>query len=191
MAEITFIVGELTYVLIKPNAATMNRLEKKLAVFENVTAVIFEADLSIYDQSVSDMQADTVHRLASPLSIAIRNFQQLCESLTLSKKPIMLLLHRSHLFRKKIQSQPLRHFFPNYKGSSDYTEATDYILNQFISKDQSDQRQIYTHFVADDEDPETIQFVRVAIQDIIIQENLDHMDLRDDLLSQNIVYRRY
>lgn len=62
-------------------------------------------------------------------------------------------------------------YFPDYTGGDDYDSATDYILNRFVSLNQSDQKQIYTHFTCAT-DTTQIKFVMAAVNDIIIQTNL-------------------
>ncbi|KAJ3086117.1 guanine nucleotide-binding protein subunit alpha, partial [Phlyctochytrium bullatum] len=62
-------------------------------------------------------------------------------------------------------------YFPDYQGGGDYDSACDYILNRFVSLNQSDQKQIYTHFTCAT-DTSQIKFVMAAVNDIIIQANL-------------------
>ncbi|KAI8832043.1 G-protein alpha subunit-domain-containing protein [Chytridium lagenaria] len=61
-------------------------------------------------------------------------------------------------------------YFPDFPGG-DYDSACEYILNRFISLNQSDQKQIYTHFTCAT-DTSQIKFVMAAVNDIIIQANL-------------------
>ena len=51
---------------------------------------------------------------------------------------------------------------PNYTGASDYAAACDYILNRFVSLNQHETKQIYTHFTCAT-DTTQIRFVMAAV----------------------------
>jgi guanine nucleotide-binding protein subunit alpha len=70
----------------------------------------------------------------------------------------------------------MKQWFNDYEGGSDYSAACDYILNCFVSLNQSDTKQIYTHFTCAT-DTTQIRFVMSAVNDIIIQENLRNCGL--------------
>lgn len=50
----------------------------------------------------------------------------------------------------------------SYIGGEDYTAACDYILNRFVSLNQSETKQIYTHFTCAT-DTTQIRFVMAAV----------------------------
>ena len=62
-------------------------------------------------------------------------------------------------------------YFPDYEGGDNYDLACEYILERFVSLNQSDVKQIYTHFTCAT-DTQQIKFVMAAVNDIIIQTNL-------------------
>jgi len=70
----------------------------------------------------------------------------------------------------------MKHYFPDYEGGDNETAACDYILNRFVSLNQSDTKNIYTHFTCAT-DTTQIRFVMAAVNDIIIQENLKRCGL--------------
>lgn len=61
-------------------------------------------------------------------------------------------------------------------GANTYEGASDYVLNRFLSLNQSDTKQIYTHLTCAT-DTEQIKFVMAAVNDIIIQNNLRDVGL--------------
>lgn len=61
-------------------------------------------------------------------------------------------------------------------GPENYEASSDYILNRFVSLNQSDSKQIYTHFTCAT-DTQQIKFVMAAVNDIIIQNNLRDVGL--------------
>ncbi|KAJ3079729.1 guanine nucleotide-binding protein subunit alpha [Rhizoclosmatium hyalinum] len=62
-------------------------------------------------------------------------------------------------------------YFPDYTGGDNFEEASQYMFNRFVSLNQSDQKQVYTHFTCAT-DTTQIKFVMAAVNDIIVQNNL-------------------
>jgi guanine nucleotide-binding protein subunit alpha len=56
----------------------------------------------------------------------------------------------------------MKNYFPDYEGGADYAAACDYILNRFVSLNQAEQKQIYTHFTCAT-DTTQIRFVMAAV----------------------------
>jgi len=54
------------------------------------------------------------------------------------------------------------HYWHQVTGGEDYTAACDYILNRFVSLNQSETKQIYTHFTCAT-DTTQIRFVMAAV----------------------------
>ncbi|CAG8433736.1 10428_t:CDS:2 [Diversispora eburnea] len=79
-------------------------------------------------------------------------------------------------FAEKLPISPMENYFPDYTGGDNYEAACDYILNRFVSLNQSDIKQIYTHFTCAT-DTQQIKFVMAAVNDIIIQTNLREVGL--------------
>lgn len=61
-------------------------------------------------------------------------------------------------------------------GPNTYDAACSYILKRFIALNQSDNKQIYTHFTCAT-DTKQMKFVMTAINDIIVQSNLRDVGL--------------
>ncbi|KAJ8123466.1 hypothetical protein ONZ43_g600 [Nemania bipapillata] len=87
------------------------------------------------------------------------------------KTSIILFLNKIDRFKEKLPVSPMKNYFPDYEGGEDYAAACDYILNRFVSLNQHETKQIYTHFTCAT-DTTQIRFVMAAVNDIIIQENL-------------------
>jgi hypothetical protein len=56
----------------------------------------------------------------------------------------------------------MKNYFPDYEGGADYAAACDYILNRFVSLNQHETKQIYTHFTCAT-DTMQIRFVMAAV----------------------------
>ncbi|KAI7877236.1 guanine nucleotide-binding protein subunit alpha [Lichtheimia hyalospora FSU 10163] len=164
ITETTFNIGDLTYRMFDVGGQRSER-KKWIHCFENVTAIIFLVAISEYDQVL--IEDETVNRMQEALTL----FDSICNSRWFVKTSIILFLNKIDIFKEKIEKQALSETFPDFKGPETYDAAGDYILNRFVSLNQSDSKQIYTHFTCAT-DTQQIRFVMAAVNDIIIQNNL-------------------
>eukprot|EP01137_Pigoraptor_chileana_P032335 Opistho-2@21552 len=140
--------------------------KKWIHCFENVTAIIFCAALSGYDQMLAE--DETTNRMHE----SVKLFDSICNSKWFLKTSIILFLNKTDLFTEKIPKVPLTICFPEYTGpTADVEAAKDFIKKKFEEMNRSNQKQIYTHFTCAT-DTNNIKFVFAAITDIIIQNNL-------------------
>ncbi|PVV04423.1 hypothetical protein BB560_001078 [Smittium megazygosporum] len=162
--ETTFKVGELVYKMLDVGGQRSER-KKWIHCFENVTAILFLVAISEYDQVLIEDEA--VNRMQEALTL----FDSICNSRWFSKTSIILFLNKMDIFREKLPKSPLNKHFPDYTGDNSVEDAGDYILKRFVSLNQSDTKQIYTHFTCAT-DTNQIKFVMAAVNDIIVQSNL-------------------
>jgi len=164
ITETTFIIGDLTYRMFDVGGQRSER-KKWIHCFENVTTILFLVAISEYDQLL--FEDETVNRMQEALTL----FDSICNSRWFIKTSIILFLNKIDRFKEKLPVSPMKNYFPDYEGGADYAAACDYILNRFVSLNQAEQKQIYTHFTCAT-DTTQIRFVMTAVNDIIIQENL-------------------
>ncbi|KAI9505923.1 guanine nucleotide-binding protein subunit alpha [Coemansia sp. RSA 1358] len=162
--ETIFRVGELTYRMLDVGGQRSER-KKWIHCFENVTAILFLVAISEYDQVL--IEDDTVNRMQEALTL----FDSICNSRWFVKTSIILFLNKMDIFREKLPHSPMKKYFPDFEGGNDIDAASLYILKRFVSLNQSDAKQIYTHFTCAT-DTTQIRFVMAAVNDIIIQMNL-------------------
>ncbi|KAJ1723398.1 guanine nucleotide-binding protein subunit alpha [Coemansia sp. RSA 2703] len=162
--ETIFRVGELTYRMLDVGGQRSER-KKWIHCFENVTAILFLVAISEYDQVL--IEDDTVNRMQEALTL----FDSICNSRWFVKTSIILFLNKMDIFREKLPHSPMKKYFPDFDGGDDIDAASEYILKRFVSLNQSDAKQIYTHFTCAT-DTNQIKFVMAAVNDIIIQTNL-------------------
>ena len=74
----------------------------------------------------------------------------------------ILFLNKIDRFKEKLPVSPMKNYFPDYEGGDDYAAACDYILNRFVSLNQHETKQIYTHFTCAT-DTTQIRFVMAAV----------------------------
>ncbi|KAJ3052690.1 guanine nucleotide-binding protein subunit alpha [Rhizophlyctis rosea] len=164
ITENTFHIGDLIYRMFDVGGQRSER-KKWIHCFEEVTAIVFLVAISEYDQVL--VEDETVNRMQEALTL----FDSICNSRWFTKTSIILFLNKIDLFKEKLLRSPMGKYFPDYTGGDSYEAASEYILQRFVSLNQSDQKQIYTHFTCAT-DTTQIKFVMAAVNDIIIQANL-------------------
>jgi guanine nucleotide-binding protein subunit alpha len=102
---------------------------------------------------------------------ALTLFDSICNSTWFVKSSIILFLNKIDVFEKKIVSSPIEKAFPEYNGGPDMEAAKQFFLSKFLALNQSDTKQVYSHFTCAT-DTTQIKFVMAAVNDIIIQNNL-------------------
>ncbi|KAJ3388485.1 glutamine--fructose-6-phosphate transaminase (isomerizing) [Lobulomyces angularis] len=168
ITESSFHIGDLTYKLYDVGGQRSER-KKWIHCFENVTAIVFLVAISEYDQVL--VEDETVNRMQESLTL----FDSICNSRWFVKTSMILFLNKIDLFKIKLAKSPMGKYFPDYTGSDDFESASEYILNRFVALNQSDKKQVYTHFTCAT-DTSQIKFVMAAVNDIIIQSNLRDCD---------------
>ena len=150
--------------------------KKWIHCFENVTTILFLVAISEYDQLL--FEDETVNRMQEALTL----FDSICNSRWFVKTSIILFLNKIDRFKEKLPVSPMQNYFPDYEGKldqngtngrswqrsntaeggPDYAAACDYILNRFVSLNQHETKQIYTHFTCAT-DTTQIRFVMAAV----------------------------
>jgi len=141
-----------------------NERKKWIHCFDQVTAVIFVAALSSYDQML--IEDDKVNRLIE----AINLFDDICNGRWFRKTAMILFLNKKDLFAEKCQRIPISTLFPEYTGSTECTPSAQYIQNQFEQRNKA-KKQVYTHLTCATA-TDNIKMVFTAIKDIIIRDGL-------------------
>lgn len=151
ITESIFRIGDLTYKLFDVGGQRSER-KKWIHCFENVTAIVFLVAISEYDQVL--VEDETINRMQESLTL----FDSICNSRWFVKTSMILFLNKIDLFKQKLDKSPMGKYFPDYTGkdsflsliqktgSGDFESASEYILGRFIALNQSDKKQVYTHF---------------------------------------------
>ncbi len=175
ITETTFVIGDLTYRMFDVGGQRSER-KKWIHCFENVTTILFLVAISEYDQLL--FEDETVNRMQEALTL----FDSICNSRWFIKTSIILFLNKIDRFKEKLPISPMKNYFPDYEGTrqkdsalsndiyskaieiggTDYGAACDYILNRFVSLNQQESKQIYTHFTCAT-DTTQIRFVMQAV----------------------------
>jgi len=142
-----------------------NERKKWIHCFEGVTAVLFVAAISEYDQVL--YEDDRTNRMVEALNL----FEEICNSRWFRDTSMILFLNKRDLFGDKIGKVPLSKYFPDYTGGDNLKLATEYMRMQFESKNRNKDKRIYTH-VTCATDTSNVSAVFNAVKDIVIKKSL-------------------
>eukprot|EP01029_Cantina_marsupialis_P030749 TRINITY_DN842_c0_g1_i1.p1 TRINITY_DN842_c0_g1~~TRINITY_DN842_c0_g1_i1.p1 ORF type:complete len:370 (-),score=95.63 TRINITY_DN842_c0_g1_i1:780-1889(-) len=159
-----------------------NERKKWIYCFDDVTAVIFVAALSEYDQTL--YEDNSQNRMTEALHL----FAEICNSRWFTNTSMILFLNKRDLFEEKIKRVDLNVFHPNYKHGicvcgNGYPQndepcscgvqdlAKDFILQLFLEQNEKAEKEIY-HHVTCATDTQNVSVVFQACKSIILKNNL-------------------
>lgn len=144
--------------------------KKWINCFEDVTAVLFVAALSAYDQNLYEDAC--TNRMDESLTL----FEEMSNSVWFEKTAMILFLNKKDIFQDKLLTTPLTDYQPEYTGDNSYDDACSFVKEQFEARHHESEQDIYTHYTcATDTDHITIVFGYV--RDIVIKEGLHRAGL--------------
>jgi len=148
-----------------------NERKKWIHCFENVTALIFVAAISEYDQVL--YESEDTNRMREALTL----FDQIVNSRWFAKTSVILFLNKRDLFQKKLESGvPMTAAFPEYTGPLEYAACVAHIEKAFFDLNRSKDKEIYCH-VTTATDTGNIGHVFGAVKDIVIQASIKQAGL--------------
>mmetsp|Transcript_14309 Transcript_14309/g.21424 ORF Transcript_14309/g.21424 Transcript_14309/m.21424 type:complete len:359 (-) Transcript_14309:226-1302(-) len=154
-----------------------NERKKWIHCFEDVTAIIFVAALSEYDQKL--FEDASANRMIEALDL----FDEIINNAFFRKSSIILFLNKRDLFEEKVKTTPIRDTpaFSDYSGpDGDYDAGLSYFLKKFLARNKSGaDHQIYHHATCAT-DTKNVRVVFNSCKDIILRENLKNSGFMDD-----------
>lgn len=153
-----------------------NERKKWIHCFDDVTAVIFVAALSEYDQVL--FEDSSTNRMVE----AVQLFDEICNNRYFMQSNIILFLNKRDLFEEKIASVHIgdQNEFSDFNvpvGHDDYyNQGVTYFLNKFVEKNTNVDRQIYSH-VTCATDSKNVEIVFNSCKDIILRGNMEEAGL--------------
>jgi len=142
-----------------------NERKKWIHCFEGVTAVLFVAAISEYDQVL--YEDENVNRLDEALNL----FENICNSRWFRDTSIILFLNKKDLFAEKLKSVPLTHTFPDFSGGDDFDAACRFIEKEFMQRNHQ-KKPIYCH-VTCATDKGNVAVVFNGVKDIVVRGALE------------------
>lgn len=146
-----------------------NERKKWIHCFSEVTAVIFVASLSEFDQRL--FEDDETNRMVE----AINLFDEICNSRWFVNTSMILFLNKKDLFKEKIQQVSIGSvdiFEADYKGKDkDYDDGIRFFLDQFLKRNMQINKEVFWH-VTCAIDTNNVRVVFNACREIIMKKNL-------------------
>lgn len=139
--------------------------------FDNITSIIFLADISEYDQF--SVNSDNRNRLKESLEI----FKSISSYRCFDEISIILVLNKLDILEEKIMYSHLSDYFPSYRGPNyDPHAAQQFIWSLF--RQALPKTKLYHHFTNSvDAENTSIVFVYTAVRDTILNMNLYNFNL--------------
>ncbi|XP_064629902.1 G protein alpha i subunit-like isoform X2 [Lineus longissimus] len=161
--EHAFTVDGLDYRVIDV-AGQKNQRKKWIHFFEGVTAVIFFASLSGFDETLEED-----HNLNN-LQDSLQIFSEVSQNEFLDKTDIVMFLNKHDVLLSKLKKKSIKGCFPDYEGDNTPEACIKYIKDEFLRKSPQG-KHIYTHVTT----ATNIELMKTIIQDvlhIIVEINL-------------------
>jgi len=144
-----------------------NERKKWLHCFSGVTAVLFVAALSEYDQVL--FEDEETNRMVEALNL----FDEICNYKLFKKTSMILFLNKRDLFQEKLQKVPLtKGCFPGYTGPNTYDATSEFILEQFQARNRDPEKRLYPHITCAT-DKDNVKVVFNAVKDTVIRRSLE------------------
>ena len=153
-----------------------NERKKWIHCFDDVTAVIFVAALSEYDQALFE-DAST-----NRMTEAIELFGEICNNKVFADSSMILFLNKKDLYEEKIKGVhigdiPAFSNFESKPGDADYYDnGIKYFLDAFLAENTNTERQIYSHPTCAT-DSKNVEVVFNSCKDIIMRGNMEAMGI--------------
>jgi len=146
-----------------------NERKKWIHCFENVTAVMFVAAISEFDQVL--YEDEHTNRMTEALHL----FDEISNSEWFQKTSMILFLNKRDLFQEKIATKNITDSecdeLKKFKGNCrDFTETTQFITKCFLNK--NDAKKVYPH-VTCATDTDNVEHVFNDVKDVIISMSLE------------------
>ena len=146
-----------------------NERRKWIHCFENVTAVIFVAAISEYNQKL--FEDATTNRMLEALEI----FEEINANKFFIKASMILFLNKRDLFEDKIKIYDIKDSpaFKDYQGGCDYKNGCEYFVKKFMERKGDPDKVVYHHITCAT-DTSNVAIVFNSCKQIILQKNMEN-----------------
>jgi len=142
-----------------------NERKKWMHCFDGVTALLFVAAISEYDQML--YEDENIKRMDEALML----FENICNSRWFRDTSVILFLNKCDLFREKLKKVPLKACFADYDGADTYEAGCQFMEKEFLKRNHF-KKAIYCH-VTCATDERNVKVVFNGVKDIVIRTALD------------------
>lgn len=150
-----------------------NERRKWIHCFEGVTAVIFVASLSEFDQQL--YEDESTNRMHESLNV----FEAICSNCYFHDSVIILFLNKTDLFAAKLaEGASVRAAFPEYAGADTFEEASAFIEQRYVALADGMRTpgSVFVHFTCAT-DTENVERVFSFCRSFLLQRSLSQYGL--------------
>jgi len=138
IAETTFTVQDHVFRVVDVGGQRTER-RKWIHCFQDVTAILFFASLSEYNQQLWEERK--VNRMQESLKL----FDEIVNCAWFKDTAIILFLNKSDIFREKVKNYPLSDYYADYEGGDDFEAGCDYIKGLYLTLNENSNRTVIVH----------------------------------------------
>ncbi len=145
-----------------------NERKKWIHCFDDVTAIIFVAALSSYNQVLFEDHSQ--NRYVEALEL----FEEIVNSKWFTDTSFILFLNKRDLFAEKIKKTPIEScgdLFADCTAGNDYQKGCDYMQQKFLDRNRNSSKDVYVHLTCAT-DTDNVAAVFNACKDIILKQSL-------------------
>jgi hypothetical protein len=141
--------------------------KKWIHAFDNVTAVLFVAAVSEYDEVL--FEDEDVNRITESLEL----FDQICNSRWFRNTPMILFLNKIDILERKLKKSPITDYYPEYSDDPlNADKVCDFLEAKYMSRNRVATRPVYVRRTCAT-DTKSMAFVMSAATDMVFQRNLN------------------
>jgi len=144
--------------------------KKWIHCFDDVTAIMFIASLSEYNQVLAEDR--TRNRLVESLDL----FEGIANLPWFESASIILFLNKNDLFEDKVTKYDIGIWHPDYDGGLNYDAGLSFIQEEYFDRNENEDKTLYCH-VTDATNTENVAFVWKATTAIILEQKMNSSGL--------------
>lgn len=167
--EANFNIEESKFKIVDVGGQRSER-KKWINCFESVTAILFVAAVSEYDQTV--FEDNRTNRIQESLAL----FEEVTGYPVFKHTPIILFLNKKDLFEEKLKRVPLNSYFTEFDGGEDVEKGIQFFQEMYINRSRIEDKDIYVHATCAMDDT-NVTYVFQAVKDIVIKKGLANSGL--------------
>ena len=145
-----------------------NERKKWIHCFDDVTAIIFVAALSSYNQVLFEDHSQ--NRYVEALEL----FEEIVNSKWFTDTSFILFLNKRDLFAEKIKKTPIEscgEMFSDCTAGNNYEQGCQYMQGKFLERNRNSKKDVYVHITCAT-DTNNVAAVFNACKDIILKQSL-------------------
>jgi len=170
--EAEFAFSDLSFRMLDVGGQRSER-RKWIHCFDCVTAVVFCASLSAYDQTLRE--DDSQNRMKE----AILLFDEICNSPWFRETAFILFLNKLDLFKEKVQKVDIGETFSGWTGGcvaeKDWEKPAQFIKDKFLKENQGG-AEVFSHFTTA-VDTENVRVVFQAVKKTLLDGVMDKLQI--------------